>query len=333
MKIITNTFILILFIFSTSCTHESNSPQTDLILIEGNIKGFKGTTLYLKHINPINYNSNSVIDSSLVKSNGDFEFNITNSMPLLVNISKNDRQHQIHGVFRNDPDKYYYGYCAMFYLPEPTLYLTENVTVQLDWTVAERMDSYTFDTKTNTNQEKFYNYYLTEDLGDSLYQDDGSLKVMDSRTAWNHIERAITETQDTYGLDENNLQNEFNNYLNTEITLGAINMYVNWYEYIFPTELDEAFASGMVPDMYANAINMYLDSNWNQQSVEYYKLTERFLTFNLNKSLKEFKDYYPSSDRKISMARQKLNPEIADSYIRNINLQDEVQVKGEKPIE
>lgn len=323
MEIITKALILVLFIFLTSCTNESKSTQSDVTTIKGNIKGFKGGFLYLKHVNPIKYQSNSVLDSSLVESDGDFEFKITNSIPILINISKNARQHPIHEIFRNDPDKYYYGYCALFYIPEPTLYLTGSSNIELDWTVAERIDSYTIDKQTNKNQEKFYNYYLEENMSKALYEDDGDFKFMDTRTAWNGIEEAIYVMQQKYEINENNLDNEFNNYLNTEITLGAINMYVNWYEYTLSNELDKAFVSGKIPDLYSNAINTYMGSKWNKQSVEYYKLTERFITFNLNKSHKEFRKYYPYSASKISMARQKLKPGDADEYVRNVNLLDE----------
>jgi len=297
----------------------SKSSQINLITIKGNIQGFDGKSLYLKHISPINYHSNSVIDSSIVKINGDFEFEIDNSLPALLNISKNGRQHPIHEILRKDPDKYYYGYCAMFYLPEPTLYLTKESNIQIDWTVEEGLDAYTFDSETNTNQEIFYNFYLEENMSKSLYQDGGNFKSMDSGTAWSGIESEISKMQSKYGLDEENLQNEFDNYLNTEITLGAVNMFINWYEHTFSMELKDAFASGIIPTLYEEAINLQVDSKWNEESVEYFKLTQRFITFNLNKSLKEFNDYYPSSARKIEMAKQKIKVAVVDNYVRNIS--------------
>lgn len=319
MKIITKILILSILVFLTSCSYVSKSSQADLIKIKGNIKGFDGKSLYIKHINPINYHSNSVIDSSIVKINGDFEFEIDKSLHGLVNISKNGRQHPIHEILRKDPDKYYYGYCAMFYLPEPTLYLTKESNIQIDWTVEERLDSYTFDGETNTNQEIFYNFYLKENMSKSLYHDGGTFKIMDSTTAWSGIESAIIEIQNKYGLDEDNLPNAFNNYLKTEINLGAVNIFINWYEYTYSNELEDAFATGIVPDVYENALNVYMDSKWNEHSVEYFKLTERFITFNLNKSLKEFNEYYPASDRKIEMAKQKLKASVVDKYVRNIS--------------
>jgi hypothetical protein len=116
------TIIVFLLIAGTSCQNNLKSLQKNTLSISGNIKGFEGKTLYLKKISAMSYYDDSVIDSFVVRDNGNFEFNLSESLPLLLNISKNGRQHPIHEILQNDPDKYYYGYCAMFFIPEPTLY-------------------------------------------------------------------------------------------------------------------------------------------------------------------------------------------------------------------
>ena len=307
-------FIIIL----SSCTDVSKNHNKELVTIAGKIKGFEGNSLYIKKINPINYNRNSVIDSTSVDSNGIFKFELSQSLPILLNISKYSREHPIHEIFRKYPDIYYYSYCAMFYVPEPTLYISENNKIEIDWTVADRIDSYIFDEETKINQDKFYDYYLNQNVGDTLYQDDGNFRIMDSNEAWNAIINGIKEIKKKHELDQNHDKSDFENYLNTEITLGAVNMYLNWYENIFSEQLNEDFIIGKIPEQYTNAINMYNNSNWNEESVEFYKMTERFITFCLNKSLKDFKVYYPSTDIKISMAENKLKPEVAKKYIKNI---------------
>lgn len=256
MKSSIRTIIPFLAVIAISCNNKSRSGQTDFITVNGNIKGFNGKTLYAKNINPISYQKNSILDSALVDNNGDFEFKIAKSLPLFLNFSKNGRQHPIYELLQKDPDKYYYGYCAMYYIPEPTLYLTDNSNIQLDWTVSERMDSYNFDLAATKNQVKFYNYYLKEDISKGLYEDDGSFKTIDSETAWSEVEAAMNEALIKYEVGENTLQNEFDNYLKTEIKLGAANMYANWYEYTFAEDLEKAFASGNIPELYAKAINM-----------------------------------------------------------------------------
>lgn len=313
--------ILALFLIVTSvfCCANLNRQEIDLIIIKGNIKGTDSAMLYLKQINPISYNSTSILDSAEIKSNGDFIFEVNNSVPLLLNISKHESEHPVHEVLRKDPDKYYYSYCALFYIPEPTFYLTENRNIEIDWTVSELLDSFNFDPITKINQEVFYDFYLKEKLSEGLYQDDGHYKPMDSKTAWDEIQRAINVAQKNYGIDENNFENEFNSYLNTEIVMGAMNLYINWYESMNSDELIEAFESGEIPKLYENAIDMYKSATWNEQSVEYYKMTERYIVFNMNKLKKEFESYYPFSEGKLLMAKSLLRPAIAEKYINNIN--------------
>jgi hypothetical protein len=313
------TVILLLSITLTSCQNKLSALKNDTLTIRGNIKGFEGETVYLKKINAISYNDESVIDSCKVEANGNFEFKTSEPLPFLANISKNGRQHPIHEILQYDPDKYYYGYCAMFFVPEPTLYITKNATIEFDWTVAGNLDNYTFDAVTSTNQKDFYSYYLNVDISESLYQADGDFKKMDPVTAWKGIEKAIENTRKAYGLNDGNLNDDFNNYLNTEIYLGAANMYANWYEYIFNDELLEAFTSGEPPSQYVNIFSIFERSEWNMQSVEYYKMTERFVTFNLNKLNKNFKKFYPTSKEKISIAKKVLKPTIAEKYISNIS--------------
>jgi hypothetical protein len=312
--------ILFLLIVLASCQNNSKTVEKSVLTISGNIKEFDGDILYIKKISAISYNDDSVIDSAFVEKNGDFEFIISESLPVLINISKNGRQHPIHEILRKDPDKYYYGYCAMFFVPEPTIYLTKGSNVQLDWTVSERLDKYKFGGNTITNQINFYNYYLNENISESLYQTDGNFKKMNPITAWNGIENAINKIRKEYGLNDSNLNNEFNSYLNTEIYLGAINMFVNWYEHMFAEELLEAMEKGELPSQYENIFSIYENSKWNIQSVEYYKMTERFVTFNLNKFHKDFNKFYPTSKEKISIAKKVLRPTIADTYINNINM-------------
>lgn len=309
--------ILTLVIISTSCGYKSKSPALDKVVIKGNIQGTDSTFVYLKHINPFNYNNNSILDSSLVKTNGDFEFEIKKTLPLLINISKNGKQHPVNQVLRRDPHNYYYGYCAMFYTPEPTLLLTNKSIIQLDWKVGERFDSYTFDASIASDQEIFYNYYRQENIGDFLRYEDGNFTIMDPQIAWNSIEQTTNELVIKYGLNNTNLEDIFHNYLYTEIKLGAINEYLNWYEYLFSDELQKAFANNRIPDIYTNPFKLYANSHWNIQSVEYYKMTERFITYNMNKSLNKFRQYYPPSVSKISMARKVLKPKVADKYATN----------------
>lgn len=304
--------ILLSSILFFACDNHPN-PVT----VRGTIKGLEGEMVYGKQINPFSYNSNSLLDSSKVDENGMFEFTIDEPLPILLNLSKENRQHPVNQVLRANPEYYYFGYCAMFYLPEPTLYLTESSPIDLDWTVKSPLDSFTFKNLNYDYQNKFYNYYLNENLSEGLYEG-GDFKKMEAQEAWDVIELAINETLEKYDVEGTEERDNYNAYLYTEIKMGAINMFISWFETIYEEELDVAFTSGEVPPLYTNAFTIYSNEKWNYQSVEFYKMTERFVTYNLNKSRREFQTYYPSNEEKIALAKKILPADLVDRYIANI---------------
>lgn len=312
MKKYIATVILLFSILFLAC---DNHPKP--VTIRGTIKGLEGETVYVKQINPFSYNSNSLLDSSKVDKNGVFEFKIDTPLPILLNLSKENRQHPVNQVLRANPEYYYFGYCAMFYLPEPTLYLTEPSPIDLDWTVKSPLDSFTFKNLNYDYQGKFYNYYLKENLSEGLY-DGGDFKKMEINEAWDVIEQATNEALEKYDIEGNEEQDNYNTYLYTEIKMGAINMFINWFEAVHKDELDLAFTSGEIPPLYTNAFTIYSNEEWNHQSVEFYKMTERFVTFNLNKSRHEFQMYYPPNEEKIAIVKKVLEKDLVDSYIANI---------------
>jgi len=305
-------YISLLILFSSfifqSCTAQSSS-----VTVKGIIKDFKGKTVYAKQINPFSYQSNSLLDSTKVDENGAFEFRLNVSLPILINFSKNNKQHPVHQVLQNAPENYYFGYCAMFYLQEPTMYLEEASTINLDWTVKNLSDSFSFKNLSYDYQNKFYNYYIDEGLGELLY-DGSELKQMKKEEAWSLIDIFINKTLEKHNIEKNEQNDKFDNYLYTEIKLGAINVFITWYEKIYQDELELAFPSGNLPDSYTKAFSIYSDNEWNHQSVEFYKMTERFVTFNMNKSRKEFNTYYSPNKEKKTIAKKALQPTTFEKY-------------------
>jgi len=294
------------------------SKQPSSMIVNGTIKGFEGKRLYAKQINPISYHSNCIIDSSKVNENGEFEFKITSHSPLLLNFSKNNKQHPVHLVLQEAPEKYYYGYCALFYAPEPTMYLTESTHIEIDWTVNDLLDSFAFNYPKSDNQQKFYNFYLNEDLSKGLFEEWGEFKKMEESEAWDLIEQTMNKTLKQYGIEENNSNDKFDHYLYTEIKLGALNMFMNWYDEVNKEALKLAFASNEISTLYTNAFTIYSNKEWNHQSVEYFKMTERFITFSLNKSNHDFQKYYPPNEEKIELTKNILPSSVADIYIANL---------------
>ncbi len=310
-----NHIVVLVLLFSILFFACDNQPNP--VTIRGTIKGLEGEMVYAKQINPFIYNSNSLLDSSKIDKNGMFEFKIDEPLPILLNLSKGNWQHPVNQVLQDAPENYYFGYCAMFYLPEPTLYLSESSPIDLDWTVKGSLDSFAFKNLNYDHQDKFYKYYRQENLSEGLYEG-GDFKKMEVQKAWNVIEQAIHETLEKYDVEGTEERDNYNAYLYTEIKMGAINMFINWFEAIYEEELNLAFTSEEVPPLYTSAFTIYSNEEWNYQSVEFYKMTERFVTYSLNKSRREFQTYYPYNEEKVALAKKILPADLVDMYITNI---------------
>lgn len=295
-----------------SCNKDSSA-----VMVRGVIKGYEGKTVYAKKINPFGYESNSLLDSSKVGNNGEFEFEINEPLPLLLNFSKYNNPHPVHKVLQDAPENYYFGYCALFYISEPTLYLTKSSIIDLEWTAEGNLDSFNFKNVNYDYHHKFYDYYLRENLSKGLYEEWGAFKKMEMQEAWEVIEEAINEVLKKYNIDEREQKDKINTYLLTEIKLGAMNMFINWLEEVHKNKLELAFASGEFPNLYSNIFSIYSNNKWNVQSVEFFKMTERFITYQMNKAHRKFQKYYPPNEEKIAITKKILPLELAERYIAN----------------
>ena len=318
-SIIMKKYSLILFIIFNLLQIGCNK-QKEPIWITGTIKNFDKDIIYLKQIDAFNYHDNSLLDSTKIDENGNFKIKVHETTPILLNISKSNWQHPINNVLQESPERYFYGYCAMFFIPEPTIFLDRYTNVELEWNVRNSIDSFAFSSPYLHNQDKFHKYYQMENLSKGLYQDGGSFKKMEVKIAWESINQEINKALDKYEVLGQENKNLFNNYMYTEIKLGAINMFLNWYENIYKNELEKDFKVGEIPKIYTIVFDDYLNHNWSFQSVEFFKMTERFITFNMNKSKSEFRQYYPSSKEKKIIAKEVLKSNVVDKYLATIKL-------------
>lgn len=312
MKTILASFSLLLSIIITSYSQQTT------ITVNGKISDFDGEKVYAKKVDLFKYKSDTVIDSAVVSVNGAFTFSIKESLPMVINFSTNAGQHPIHGILRESPELYFYGFCAMLYVPEPTLYISESGTLDLDWTVKEQLDSIIITQEDNNNYNTFHDYYLKEDVSNDLYLEDGNFKALEIEDAWTIIENNINETLKKCNASSESVEHSFENYMYSEIILGGINNFLNWFEFTHGDYLKTSFENNNLPPIYINAIKKYANNNWNRQSVEFYKMTERYVNYHLNKENKTFEGYYPISDAKIAVANDELEPSIAKQYVDNL---------------
>ena len=131
----------------------------------------------------------------------------------------------------------------------------------------------------------------------------------------------IERTFDLKSIDENNLitDNSFDNYLYSEIYLGHLNQFLNWFEEFYPENVELAINNPQSKNIYLEIFSEYNNHKWNSKSLEYYKFTERYVNHHMNIQSKSFENYYKPTEMKRKLAEKVLEGKNRERYLTLIN--------------
>jgi len=298
-------FVICLFLFTLSCKKDIESKIT----ITGNSKELINNTIYLKEYNHFNYlNKSYILDSTMVDSLGDFQFSIKADSPELITISKYSLPPLSYQVFKETPNIYYYSFCANFFANEPCLYIDTKKNYSIThWDTKNQDSSIIFN---NENQNLLRNYYRTIDYRGLVTDENRQPLNIAATEAWDIILEEKEKRIKDYNLKNTSPINSFENYLITEISLGAVNDFLIW------TNLQEN--KDIDPEFYNSILEIYNSEEWSKNSVEYYKLTERYITHQLNLAKDKNKNYYEPTNEKLEFAKKYAKANIKDKYLQNL---------------
>lgn len=310
-------FILTLAIFSCK---EENSEKKKLLTISGKLISSESKIVYLKMIDNFDYlTDNYIVDSTLVSSNGHFEFKIEHLPSNLLSLSTKNYQPASYIVLRQAPDKYYYGSCARFFASEPTLYLSNTDSVNIEWFDNKGLDSIVHKTSIGKNQNIMRNYY--SNISDNVAGHLDRENPLDSQIAWNNVLKDQQEDLISFDISGIKDVNSFENYMYSEIVLNNLNGYLNWYEDVYFDKVNSAIESQRKTGLYNQIFTTYIDHLWNPNSFEYYKFTERFVNYHMNLKNKSFKAYYKPSMEKRERAEKILTGKNRERYLSILDRQ------------
>jgi len=311
---------ILFFAFLTSVCNLNISDSTK---IQGRFHPDSHQTVYLKKIDYFQKNEKPlIVDSAYIDHNKKFSFELNIDMPGLFYLSTNNEFLATVSYFNQYPDRYYYSFCSKYYSNGIYLFIEPRNSVSIEWWANDwPKDSVSYAGAQGLSQQffkEFYSKVSKEDYSDNLYEGSNYKRIapaMAQKIVNKAKERMIDYVQENKDKFSINLYN----YFITEIELGALNQFLNWYEYVYEDSLRHAFASDQLPDFYVNAFNTYDSSEkWNKLSIEFYKFTERYVTFNANKASNEFKKYYGDTDLKVTIASRCLNDNVKMKYIKKI---------------
>ncbi len=293
------------------------SPRTT---ISGTLQESDAKTVYLNEIDHFDYFNNAwALDSTIVAEDGSFTFKSLDLSGKLVSLTTTKFQPFTYQIFTKNPEHYFFGNCEMYFTAIPTLYITDEANINLNWTETRTIDVISSPDQSGALQEKMRSYYLNAKKVEGSKVDYDN--KVDHKTNWAEMLK-----ERNFDLENANLKNidqeaTFDNYLYTEIYLLHLNNFLNWYEEHFTEEVNAALQAPKADDFYANIFSGYNNHDWNSKSLEYYKFTERYVNYHMNLQSKSFQNYYTPTPQKRKLAEQVLRGKNKERYLNLLDKQ------------
>lgn len=305
-------------ILTLSCYHTLGRKKTS---ISGKLFSANSKTIYLNVIDHFDYfNDGYIVDSTTISANGEFKFNRQNLESKLVSLTTEKFKPITYQIFRNAPQTYYFGNCEKFFTSIPTFYVTDEDSLNINWIhIPKGIDSISSPDQSAALQIKLREFYLgSKKPNSSSVNYDNKV---DFKKNWRQM--LIEKDNDIKNTNFKNIEDEnsFDNYLYTEVYLGHLNRYLNWFEEHYYENVEASFKNPNSQEFYSNIFSNYNMHEWNSKSLEYYKFTERYVNHYMNIDSRSFKHYYKPSEQKRKIAKKFLDGKNRKRYLALINAQ------------
>lgn len=302
-----NKHLILLFIFFgfLSC----KTDYKEKFYISGNIAELANDTIFLKKYDHFDFlDKNYILDSIITDSTGSFQFEIKSSYPNLVTLATHPKRPYTYQVLEDSPHHFYYSMCKNFLGMDPTLYIENNKNYTLKhWDKENELKSVVYDDK---NLNKLRAYYNTVDFRVNLRDENRERLNLPKEKALELILKERDFFINKYALNKPMNINSFEYYFKTEVTLGALNEFLQWYGSHSNRTISDEF--------YKNLMSNYTMENWHPNSLEYFKFNEHYVNYLVNSQAESNEVYKPVSNLKIQVAKNNCNKNIEDIYTRNL---------------
>jgi hypothetical protein len=254
--------------------------------------------IYIKKVTYFEYKSDEFITDSINVKENNLKFDLSGKEGLFL-ISDNQLPPITYLPLIQSPEIYYFMFCSNFYKSENYIYLSKNYS-------KEEFEFFRW----------FYKNFTTKSFDKKLFSK-GEYKKINKERVKKLVEKRKIWFRNKLNKKSNTFSDKFVNYINTEIELGAINQYLNWYEVIYEKQIKNGICSGKQIEEHDYIYKKYLSENWDINSIQYFRLVERTVNYSLSKENCEFKMYHETSDDKTRIAKQILDKESFKRYKKN----------------
>lgn len=280
--------------------------------------------IYIYDLNYFTKNDgNLIIDSINIQDDKSFSYALTQELPKLLYLSTTKATPPTAKFLKDHPEAYYFSFCSNYYSNGVYLFADPGNSISItwiknDWSNDVSKDSIIYGSTNGDTQQFLRDFYVkvgNEEFDEEL-RIDGGFKNLNPKEAFELIHLA-KEKMKMYASDKmpQNASARFKNYIGTEIELGSINQFLNWYEYVYSENLTKDFKSKSLPKLYTDCYEISILKNWNPNSIEFYKFVEKYITFKINSERGSFKEYYASEDLKTQQAANLPYENIRNLYL------------------
>lgn len=262
---------------------------------------------------------NLIIDSINIQDDKSFSYALRQELPKLLFLSTTKATPPTVKFLKDHPEAYYFSFCSNYYSNGVYLYTDPGNSISINWIRNDlSKDSIIYGSTNGDTQQFLRDFYIkvsNEEFDEEL-RINGGFKKLNPKEAFELIHSA-KEKMKIYASDNmpQNASTRFKNYIGTEIELGSLNQFLNWYEYVYSENLAKDFKSNSLLKLYTDCYEISILKNWNTNSIEFYKFVEKYITFKINLEKGSFKEYYASEDLKTQQAANLPNENIRNLYL------------------
>lgn len=246
-----------------------------------NNKFVEGQKVFITRINYFEYQkSDYLIDSSYVNA-GNISIRNGQNKQALYFVSNEKQTPLTYLPLIQYPEVYTYMFCSNFYTIQNYLLLEKK-----------------FNKLENDYFKEFYLRFSRNSFDRKLYKG-SEYKLMQPGQALEKVEKQKKKFEHQLTKNKDNFSNAFNDYIYTEIELGSLNQYLNWYEETQMNKITIEFDENLESSEHKRIYDFVISKRWNSNSIQYFRMIERIINYNESKARKTFNTYFENIDEKL----------------------------------
>jgi len=266
-------FIILTFFFFTLnfFAQEIKIPVKEMYHIQS------GDTVYVKRVNYFDYKGKYIVDTLFV-ANDSLYFHKKDKGQFLYVFSTNTDVPITYIPLLQAKEQYTFMLCSNFY-------------TGINYLLLDRR----FNKDEHDFLKEFYVLFTKKSFDRKLYEKE-EYKLMPVEKAESLIAQQKNNFYDKLARKTKLFSASFIDYIKTEIELGSINQFLNWYEDTNEQYIKKEFKKTGKSPVHEKYYTYFLNRKWNKNSIQYFRMVERYVNYQISQQKGIFKNYHKESE-------------------------------------